>query len=249
MNAATASLQQMHATADEHRLAEQKAGEQRAHEPSMEEILASIRRIIADDSAVPLARKAAPPLFREAAPVAAPVVQPAPHAVHLAPAQPEQSPAPVPEPPAVFLAPDPAVAAPEPALAELPPPAQAAEEEDDVLDLAHPDAAAPFAEPAAAPVWTAAPALAHAPRPVFQVPPPAPEPACEALLSPGADAAVASSFQTLAASMFLNNKDMVEAMTREMLRPMLKSWLDDNLPVLVERLVRIEIERVARGGR
>jgi uncharacterized protein len=36
---------------------------------------------------------------------------------------------------------------------------------------------------------------------------------------------------------------------QEMLRPMLKQWLDDNLPVIVERLVRAEIERVARGGR
>jgi cell pole-organizing protein PopZ len=36
---------------------------------------------------------------------------------------------------------------------------------------------------------------------------------------------------------------------REMLRPMLKNWLDDNLPNLVERLVRGEIQRVARGGR
>jgi cell pole-organizing protein PopZ len=34
-----------------------------------------------------------------------------------------------------------------------------------------------------------------------------------------------------------------------MLRPMLKKWLDDNLPTIVERLVRVEIERVARGGR
>jgi cell pole-organizing protein PopZ len=34
-----------------------------------------------------------------------------------------------------------------------------------------------------------------------------------------------------------------------MLRPMLKQWLDDNLPAVVERLVRAEIERVARGGR
>jgi cell pole-organizing protein PopZ len=32
-----------------------------------------------------------------------------------------------------------------------------------------------------------------------------------------------------------------------MLRPMLKVWLDDNLPGLVERLVRAEIERVSRG--
>jgi len=28
---------------------------------------------------------------------------------------------------------------------------------------------------------------------------------------------------------------------------MLKSWLDDNLPGMVERIVRAEIERVARG--
>ena len=28
---------------------------------------------------------------------------------------------------------------------------------------------------------------------------------------------------------------------------MLKTWLDDNLPVIVERLVSAEIERVARG--
>ena len=34
-----------------------------------------------------------------------------------------------------------------------------------------------------------------------------------------------------------------------MLRPMLKAWLDENLPAMVERLVRAEIERVARGGR
>ena len=41
---------------------------------------------------------------------------------------------------------------------------------------------------------------------------------------------------------------MIENLTREMLRPMLKNWLDDNLPSLVERLVRAEIQRVARGG-
>jgi cell pole-organizing protein PopZ len=36
-------------------------------------------------------------------------------------------------------------------------------------------------------------------------------------------------------------------MVREMLRPMLKQWLDENLPAIVERLVRSEIQRVARG--
>ena len=39
----------------------------------------------------------------------------------------------------------------------------------------------------------------------------------------------------------------LEDVIREMLRPMLKSWLDDNLPSLVERIVRAEIERVSRG--
>ena len=34
-----------------------------------------------------------------------------------------------------------------------------------------------------------------------------------------------------------------------MLRPMLKAWLDENLPDIVERLVRAEIERLARGAR
>ena len=47
----------------------------------------------------------------------------------------------------------------------------------------------------------------------------------------------------------MHSAEMIENLTREMLRPMLKSWLDDNLPSLVERLVRAEIQRVARGGR
>jgi cell pole-organizing protein PopZ len=49
--------------------------------------------------------------------------------------------------------------------------------------------------------------------------------------------------------MFLRDSDLIARTAREMLRPMLKQWLDDNLPVMVERLVRAEIERVARGGR
>jgi cell pole-organizing protein PopZ len=32
-----------------------------------------------------------------------------------------------------------------------------------------------------------------------------------------------------------------------MLRPMLKAWLDQNLPTMVERMVKAEIERVTRG--
>ena len=43
------------------------------------------------------------------------------------------------------------------------------------------------------------------------------------------------------------NARTLEDLVQDMLRPMLKAWLDDNLPSMVERLVRAEIERVARG--
>jgi cell pole-organizing protein PopZ len=41
----------------------------------------------------------------------------------------------------------------------------------------------------------------------------------------------------------------VEQLVMDAVRPMLKTWLDTNLPGLVEDLVRAEIERVAQGGR
>ena len=71
----------------------------------------------------------------------------------------------------------------------------------------------------------------------------APEP----LLSAEATAAVNSAFGTLAHTVLVQNARTLEDLVREMLRPMLKTWLDDNLPNLVERLVRAEIERVSRG--
>ncbi len=71
----------------------------------------------------------------------------------------------------------------------------------------------------------------------------------EGLLSAMAGNSVQSSFQALARTMFMQNTGLVDGAVREMLQPMLKQWLDDNLPVIVERLVRAEIERVARGGR
>ncbi len=79
--------------------------------------------------------------------------------------------------------------------------------------------------------------------------PVAPVAAEEALVSPATDAMVSQAFNTLIASRFLQSNDVLGEMVREMLKPMLKAWLDDNLPILVERLVRTEIERVARGGR
>lgn len=69
------------------------------------------------------------------------------------------------------------------------------------------------------------------------------------LVSPNAAASIASHFQALAAGMVISEAHLIERYAQDLLRPMLKQWLDDNLPALVERLVRAEIERVARGRR
>jgi cell pole-organizing protein PopZ len=71
----------------------------------------------------------------------------------------------------------------------------------------------------------------------------------EPLVSPEADAAIESAFNALSASIAIQSSGRIETLTREMLRPLLKTWLDDILPGLVERLVRAEIQRVARSGR
>ncbi|MCL6707933.1 PopZ family protein [Pseudomonas sp. R2.Fl] len=69
------------------------------------------------------------------------------------------------------------------------------------------------------------------------------------LLSAEPGALVARSFGELAAALDGRQRRSLDEMAEEMLRPMLREWLDDNLPTLVERLVREEIERVARGPR
>jgi cell pole-organizing protein PopZ len=68
-----------------------------------------------------------------------------------------------------------------------------------------------------------------------------------ALISSETIAAVDSAFNSLAHTVIGQNARTLEDLVREMLRPMLKSWLDDNLPNMVERIVRAEIERVSRG--
>ena len=179
----------------------------------MEEILASIRRIIADD----------------------------------------QAPKPAEEP--VRAAPPPP-----------PPPA-----EDDVLDLAEvaepvrkpepvpfdiPEIDFKMPEPEPEPDFGAVfePEAVFAPEP----PPPPPRPAeriraaveeqvTERLVSPSTGESVGQNFQLLAHTVLSQNARTLEDLVKEMLRPMLKSWLDENLPHMVERLVRSEIERVARG--
>ena len=182
----------------------------------MEEILASIRRIIADDN--PDAAKAA-----AAAPTPAP--QPASAAAPAAMSQDDID---------AMLA-------------------DQVADEGEVLDLGEP-VSPPRAEPAGnfrqvpasdvvfreEPVREHQPPVSYAPQP--QVP-------AERLLSAETNAAVSAAFGSLATTILSENSRTIEDLVREMLRPMLKAWLDDNLPGLVERMVRSEIERVSRGQR
>jgi uncharacterized protein len=159
---------------------------QRAHEPSMEEILASIRNIIADDPA-----KTPPPRAPQPAPT------PTPQIVHSKNAT---------APPSDTSGLSQRLHVNTPAVVWRRP--QAVE-----------------AEPAANAV----------------------EPGTEPLLSPEADEAVALSFGALSANLEVRSAELADSMVRDMLRPMVKEWLDDNLPTMVERLVRDEIQRIARG--
>ena len=166
-----------------------QAAAARANEPSMEEILASIRKIIAED------QRAGESKPEEAADMAPLVVAPAMND----------------------------------------------DGEEDVLDLAPALQVAPPAyQPPPAPPQPVAPAVQPA------QPAPAPSPS---LLSDTSAQASAAAFQSLTNAVFTQNARTMDDLVKDMLRPMLKAWLDENLPSLVERLVRAEIERVARGGR
>jgi len=191
-----------------------------AQEPTMEEILASIRRIISEDDA--------PAETAEAAP------------------EPEAEPAFTPEPveAAAEFAPEPVAATP--AFEET-----AAEE--DVLELTD-----VYEAPAAAEaigdldVFSAEPA-----------PAPTPAPAYDALVGESASASAASAFAGFASSLkkpepapvraptsdlsFLSGST-VEGIVAEMLKPLLKDWLDANLPGIVQTAVKAEVERIARSA-
>ena len=71
----------------------------------------------------------------------------------------------------------------------------------------------------------------------------------ENLLSEDSDEVVHGAFSALAHTILAQNARTLEDLVSEMLQPMLKGWLDDNLPSLVERLVKEEIDRVSRGRR
>ncbi|CAL1691613.1 hypothetical protein MMB232_01760 [Brevundimonas subvibrioides] len=196
-----------------------------AQEPTMEEILASIRRIISeDDTPAP-----------EAAPAAA---------------VPEPEPVVEPEPVTAFMEATPSTSEPEPE-----------HEDEEILDLtdryeapAHEtigdlDVAAPEPEPF--------PASFHSePAPVHSEPAPSTSSVDhEALVSETASASAASAFAGLAASFRPpeptptgGTGPTIDDLARALLRPMLKEWLDANLPGIVETAVRKEVERIARSA-
>jgi cell pole-organizing protein PopZ len=213
----------------------------KAQEPSMEEILASIRRIIADEDT---GKTAKPP-----APAAPKPWSPPPPAA--APAASE------PPPPAgngqrdidAMLA-DLNAPPPEPAEPAAAPPMG------DVLGLTEANVAS-TPPPGPAPSF---PTIDGDPDVVFsgqepEPPPGVPEDAHgqfaqaldSGLISNATVAAVNTAFNTLAHTVLGQNARTLEDLVKEMLRPLLKSWLDDNLPGIVERIVRSEIERVSRG--
>lgn len=242
----------------------------------MEEILASIRRIIADDgTAKPVASAPSKPA-EPPKPVAPPPPRPAaaiqprsPNPPSPRPAAPSSVVRDLPPPPRdLGTVPDGSVQA---LVNELPAENHSATAELDILDLT---------EAMTASVEALAPAAAFKtidgqPDIIFaeSVPVPTPQsdvqllnaaedaprldkddlkvsenaPPESPLLSSSTMAAVDSAFNTLAHTVLVQNARTLEDLVREMLRPMLKSWLDDNLPGLVERLVRAEIERVSRG--
>jgi cell pole-organizing protein PopZ len=256
----------------------------KVQEPSMEEILASIRRIIADDEAKPTAAEkpsspaAAPakpekpaatapatkvPVVNDIAPSAIPVAQVA--AAKLAAPPPKPAPPPV-TPPAA--APDPVASNSQHDIdallsgldeatspSEIRPPLPDGDVFELTDEMALPDPPQPsfnkiepkddleFTETAAAKAVHRQPAFEPPPPPLES--PAAPQP--QQILSHSTVSAVESAFNTLANTVLSNNARTLEDLVKEMLRPMLKSWLDDNLPGLVERIVKAEIERVSRG--
>ncbi len=219
----------------------------------MEEILASIRKIIADDDgAKAQAPKAPEPVIPQPSPVMAQPVRPAPPPPRIVP------------PPAVApvaVAPGPSEIAEE--IEAVPPPpaiepefAAATEPASDILDLTEQMAASPPRPEPGFRMIDAESDIVFEENPPPPPPlPPAPEPVYgrardhdeRTLISPATSAAVDSAFNTLAQTVLVQNGRTLEDLVREMLRPMLKTWLDDNLPGMVERLVRAEIERVSRG--
>ena len=212
-------------------------------EPSMEEILASIRRIISEEGSADEAKAEAP--------APAPVAPPAPPPVVAAPPPPPPPPPPSapPEEDEDLVLTDEVAEEPLPPVEEpLPPveePEPAVEEE---IELAQPEPPPP---PPPAPPPRPAPAPQMAEPTEFVSGPGVGEPP---LVSPDVAEASASMMaqwiarraQTVVEVQSPGQGLLVETLVRQAVEPMLRDWLDANLQTIVERLVRREVERIAR---
>lgn len=203
-------------------LLQQTAAGQR--EPSMEEILASIRRIIEDSDAV---RTSEETVIPQAANAPSSTVQARTSEVEAFRDELREE---APVPPAETVEPEAADFAATPV--------SALDHEPEVADEIH-----ATIEPA--PVvnaWTPAPS---APR---QAPSAELETPKQSIISEVAGRQVAAAFGELSDAFAATRRRSFDEVAEDMMRPMLQEWLDNNLPTLVEKLVREEIERVARGG-
>ncbi len=97
---------------------------------------------------------------------------------------------------------------------------------------------------------TTPPAPSPAPMPTPIAAPTAPPPA-DVIISPPSASAAAGSLARLAGTLRIADTpgQTVEGVVRELLKPMLKDWLDHNLPAIVESRVEAELERIARMAR
>jgi cell pole-organizing protein PopZ len=202
----------------------------------MDEILASIRRIISDDHSIARKAVASAPVRPRASvtePVAAPFASPA--------SRPEAEDA------------DEITSLPEPSAEAVVvvPPAQS--EAQDMSDFSYSPSAQPQPAPRRTDIRDSATTRAPSARP-SEADPATSRPFADSgrrkdLVSPTVDAAVTAAFESLGDLVLPAHERTVEDLVKEILRPMLKSWLDENLPHLVERLVRQEIERISRNAR
>lgn len=215
-------------------------------DPSMEEILASIRRIIEDSDAAP---RSSPPVRRPAAEAAeedeeSPVLTAAnSDVVSFRPSAPQ-------EPESGEARREAGNEGPDADAPDADAPDAAASDDADLLpsgDLELPDDFAAGFEEFQAALDPAAFDAGGAPA---RIGPETGQVQTEKtpLLSSAVGRQVAASFEELSDAFAASRRKSIDEIAEDMLRPMLQEWLDDNLPTLVERLVREEIERIARGG-
>lgn len=109
----------------------------------------------------------------------------------------------------------------------------------------------PFAAPEPRPALVAAPSVRQRPSAAQAAPMPDPtlsHDIAEELLEPATNAAVKANFARLNNFAIGNAGVTIEQVIRDMLRPMLKEWLDEHLPAVVERMVEKEISRISNGN-